>query len=143
MHGVAQALCTALNLDRHVSFHGFQPTDRLPALYQRAHLLVLPSRHEAAGIVVLEAGASGLPSIGTESGYIADWSPRAAFGVPAGDEEALADGIVALLNDPARRESIGHEAERRARLRDADWSAHAMERLFLATIDRQPFDDTA
>jgi glycosyltransferase involved in cell wall biosynthesis len=132
--GAVQNLCDGLRLRQHVTFHGFQPTERLPAFYQRAHLLVVTSRHEAAGVVVLEAAASGLPTIGSAVGYVADWSPSAAYGVPAGDETALADGILTLLGDPARRERLAHEAARRARAQDADWSANAIERLYNAGL---------
>jgi glycosyltransferase involved in cell wall biosynthesis len=132
--GAVQNLCAGLQLLPHVTFHGFQPTDRLPAFYQGAHLLVLTSRHEAAGVVVLEAAASGLPTIGSAVGYVADWSPSAAYGVPAGDERALADGILTLLGDPAQRERLAREAERRARAQDAEWSAGAMERLYNAGL---------
>jgi glycosyltransferase involved in cell wall biosynthesis len=132
--GAVQNLCAGLQLQQHVTFHGFQPTERLPAFYQRAHLLVVTSRHEAAGVVVLEAAASSLPTIGSAVGYVADWSPYAAYAVPAGDETALADGILTLLGDPARRERMAHEAARRARAQDADWSANAMERLYNAGL---------
>ena len=136
MGGVVQAQSVALGLERHVSFHGFQPTDRLPAFYQHAHLLVVPSRHEAAGVVVLEAAVSGLAAIGTAAGYIADWSPDGAYGVPAGDVAALADGIGVLLGDPARRARMAAEAERRARAQDADWTANAMEQLYRFVLQR-------
>jgi glycosyltransferase involved in cell wall biosynthesis len=129
--GRVQAECTALGLDRHVSFHGFQPTDRLAPFYQRAHLLVLSSHHEAAGVVVLEAAASRLATIGSAVGYIADWAPEAAFAVPVGDDVALAEGILSLLGDTPRRERLAREAQRRARACDADWTAKAMERLYL------------
>jgi glycosyltransferase involved in cell wall biosynthesis len=131
LKGVVQAHCAALGLAPHVSFHGFQPTDRLAPFYQNAHLLVMSSRHEAAGVVVLEAAASGLATIGTAAGYIADWSPYGALGVPAGDEAALADGILMLLADPIRREHMAREAERRAHAHDADWTSQAIEQLYL------------
>jgi glycosyltransferase involved in cell wall biosynthesis len=127
--GAVQARCAALGLERHVSFHGFQPTDRLPPFYQGAHLLVMSSRHEAAGVVVLEAAASGLPAIGTAAGYIADWSPDGAHGVPAGDDVALADGILALLADPVRRERMAREASRRVCEYDAERTAASLEEL--------------
>ena len=133
LKGAVQAQCTALGLDRHVSFHGFQPSDRLPPFYQHAHLLVMPSRHEAAGVVVLEAAACGLPAIGSAAGYISDWSPDAAVAVPAGDDAALAEGILTLLEDPIRLERLAHEAQRRARACDADWTAKAIERLYRVT----------
>jgi glycosyltransferase involved in cell wall biosynthesis len=129
--GTLQDECVRLGLERRVTFHGFQPTDRLPAFYQTAHLLVMSSRHEAAGVVVLEAAASGVATIGPAVGYIADWAPDAAVAVPPGrDGEALADAIVALLNDEERRDRIAREATRRAIACDADWTASAMERLY-------------
>jgi glycosyltransferase involved in cell wall biosynthesis len=128
--GVLQAQCATLGLNGHVTFQGFQPTDRLPAFYRRAHLLVLPSRHEAAGVVVLEAAASGLPTIGTATGYIADWSPGGACGVPAGDAAALADGILMLLGDSDRRERLACEAAKRVRTHDADETTYALEQLY-------------
>jgi glycosyltransferase involved in cell wall biosynthesis len=70
-------------------------------------------------------------------GYIADWSPSAAYGVPAGDERALADGIVTLLGNPALRERLAREAGRLARAQDAEWSAKAIEGLYNAGLQRR------
>jgi glycosyltransferase involved in cell wall biosynthesis len=132
--GALATLCTALKLDAHVSFHGFQPTVRLGEFYRRAHLLVLPSRHEAAGVVVLEAAACGVPTVGTAAGYIADWSPGAACGVPAGDEAALADAIVNLLSRPGSREQLAREAAARVRSYDADATTAALEQVYGALV---------
>src|SRR6185369_11435387 len=38
-NGAVQRRCTALELDGHVSFHGFEPTDCVAERYRRAHLL--------------------------------------------------------------------------------------------------------
>lgn len=128
--GAVQALCADLGLAAAVTFHGFQPTDRLRAFYERAHLLVLSSRHEAAGVVVLEAGACGVPAVGTAVGYIADGSPARAVAVPVGDADALADAILGLLADAARRERLGRAAQAWALAHDADWTAQQMERIY-------------
>src|SRR5205814_2229462 len=90
MGGHAQALAHALELDSRVTFHGLQPTDRLAALYARAHLHVVSSRHEAAGVVILEAAAAGLATVGTAVGYVADWDPERAVAVPVQNPAALA-----------------------------------------------------
>src|SRR6185436_18738171 len=74
LDGSVQQLAKALGVDAHVTFHGFQPTDALAPFYARAHLHLVSSRHEAAGIVVLEAAAAGVPTIGTRVGFLADWS---------------------------------------------------------------------
>ena len=134
LNGVVQAECSALGLAAHVSFHGFQPSDCLTAFYQRAHLHVLPSRHEAAAVVVLEAAATGLATIGSAVGYIADWAPDAAVAVAPGDAVALADGILALLGDPLRLHGIASEAYGCAQVCDVRSTTAAIERLYEQTI---------
>ena len=87
-------------------------------------------------MVVLEAAASGLPTIGTAAGYIADWAPDAALAVPAGDDEALAQGILTLLGDPHRLEGIAREARRRVSEYDVVTTARTFEQLYERTIGR-------
>jgi len=130
MNGTIQALARALHLVPHVSFHGFQPTDRLASFYARAHLHVVSSRHEAAAVAVLEAACAGVPTVGTRVGYIADWEPDRAAAVPAGEPGALADAIVALLQDPARRARLAASARSWTLDHDADWTARRFEELY-------------
>jgi glycosyltransferase involved in cell wall biosynthesis len=135
--GAVQSECRALGLDEHVTFHGFLPTDALRPFYERAHLFVLPSRHDAAPVVVLEAAACGVPTVGTEVGYVADWSPERAWGVPVGDDRALADGLLSLLRDAARRERLGCAARDWVQRYDADWTAAEFERIYAGLCRRQ------
>jgi glycosyltransferase involved in cell wall biosynthesis len=130
--GVAQQFASSLGLDRHVTFHGFLPTDALVPLFQKAHLHVVSSRHEAAGVVTLEAAASGVPTVGTAVGYVADWAAEGdrAVGVPVGDAGALGAAIVALLGDPDRRARIADAARAWTLEHDADWTAKQFDRLY-------------
>jgi glycosyltransferase involved in cell wall biosynthesis len=130
LDGSVQRLAAALGVASHVTFHGFLPTDRLVPLYQRAHLHVLSSRHEAAGVVALEAAACGVATVGTAVGYIADWSPDRAVAVPPGDSGALASGIVDLLQQHERRARLAAAAYDWAARFDADWTADAFESLY-------------
>jgi len=61
--GAASELATRLGISNRVCLLGFQPSDLLIPIYQRSHLFVLSSRHEAAGAVVLEAAACGVPVV--------------------------------------------------------------------------------
>ncbi len=135
--GVLQAACAARGLSRQVTFHGFRPTSELAPLYRRAHLHVQSSRHEAAGVVVLEAAACGVPTVGTATGYVADWAPQAAAAVEPGNPEALAGAIGALLDDPWRRAALGQEGARRAEGMSADRTAIAMEALYAGVLGRR------
>jgi glycosyltransferase involved in cell wall biosynthesis len=130
MHGNAQAMARALDLGSRVTFHGFQPTDRLAAFYARAHLHVVSSRHEAAGVVTLEAAASGLATVGTAVGYVADWRGDRALAVPTRDPVALGTGVADLLRDRPRREQLAASARRWTLAHDADWTAGQFDRIY-------------
>jgi glycosyltransferase involved in cell wall biosynthesis len=136
--GAVQARCAALGLAPFVTFQGFLPSDALALLYQRAHLHVLTSRHESQAVVVGEAAAAGLPTVGTAVGLVAELAPERAWAAPVGDDAALAAGILALLRDPARRERMGRAARDWARRYDADWTAMEFERIYtdLAQLKR-------
>src|SRR6185436_6101866 len=93
LDGTVQQMARALGVDAYVTFHGFQPTEALASFYERAHLNLVSSRHEAAGIVILEAAAAGVPTVGTDVGFVADWSRETverAVAVPVGDDAAMA-----------------------------------------------------
>ncbi len=138
LHGAIQNMAAALDIAAHVTFHGFLPTDRILPLYHRAHLSVLSSRHEAAGVVTLEAAACGVPSVGTAVGYIHDWTPDRAVAVPPGDSDALAEHVLGLLAQPGRRTALAEAAYRWALHHDADWTAAAFEALYRTVVRRPP-----
>ena len=130
MHGRTRACATALNLDSHVTFHGVHPSDRLADFYALAHLHIVSSRHEAAAVSVLEAAATGLPTVGTRVGYVADWAGDRAIAVPVGDAARLADEIAALLQDPSRRARLAAAARQWTMAHDADWTAARFDELY-------------
>jgi glycosyltransferase involved in cell wall biosynthesis len=76
--------------------------------------LVLPSRSEGMGRVVIEAFCRGRPVVGTRVGGIPDLVQDGVNGllVEAGDTDALADALVRLLTDGelVRRLAAGAEA---------------------------------
>ena len=131
MQGAVRQLAEHLGVARHVTFHGFQPSDWLDAFYARAHLLVLSSRHEAAGVVVLEAAAAGVPTVGTAVGYVADGARgNRAVAVPVNAPGALAEAVVDLLRDPLRRARVAAAARGWTLAHDADWTADQFDDLY-------------
>jgi glycosyltransferase involved in cell wall biosynthesis len=97
-----EAQAAALGLEQRVRFLG-----RLPAgaavreQMDRADLLVLPSRAEALGQVIVEAMARGLPCIGSTAGGIPEMLPPEDL-VPPDDIAALARKIREVVSDPHR-----------------------------------------
>jgi glycosyltransferase involved in cell wall biosynthesis len=79
-----------------------------------ATLLVLPSRSEGMGRVVIEAFCRARPVVGTRVGGIADLVEHGRNGmlVEPGSAEALARALKGLLGDRERAAALGAEARR-------------------------------
>jgi glycosyltransferase involved in cell wall biosynthesis len=117
-------------LGQRVTFHGFLPQPRVREVLGTADLYVQSSLHEAAGVSVLEAAASGVPAVGTLAGYVADWSPLKAMAIGDATRESLADAILTLHADPERRRSMAAEARTFAVAHDAAWSASQFDEMY-------------
>ena len=80
--------------------------------------LVLPSRSEGMGRVVIEAFCRGRPAIGSRVGGIPDLLEDHVNGllVEPDDRSGLEQALVALLSDPALAERLGQDARRSAAL---------------------------
>jgi len=72
-------------------------------------VLILPSRWEGFPYVIIEAMVAGLPVIATDVGGIREAVVDGKTGilVPPADPEELANAIVELATDPARRSRMG------------------------------------
>jgi glycosyltransferase involved in cell wall biosynthesis len=123
LSGHVHRMVRELNLDQQVRFHGFLTQSQLRPLVERSHILVMSSLHEADPVVALEAAALGVPTVGTRRGHISDWEPDAALAVEPGDDRGLADAVANLVADEPRRLATAANAQARALLEDADWSA--------------------
>ena len=113
-----------------ITFHGFLSQDQLPARFAAADLYAQSSLHEAAGVSVLEAAAAGVPIVGTRVGYLADWAGVRATAIDEPDPQLMADAILALHADPARRQALAAAASQWTRANDADTIAARFERLY-------------
>jgi glycosyltransferase involved in cell wall biosynthesis len=96
---------------------------------QAADLLVHPSRHEAAPRVVIEAMASGLPVVATETGGTTEILEGCGRLVPVGDSMSLACGIADLASDPEARRELSEAA--RLRFRERFLPENHLERIHL------------
>lgn len=80
--------------------------------YRAMDLLVLPSWREGFPNVVLEAGATGIPAITTESTGSRDSVVPEVTGllIPPGNPEMIEKAVLTLLRDPVRRRKMGEAA---------------------------------
>ena len=95
---------------------GFLSQEELTDELLRAKALVAPSLGgESFGMVLTRAFACATPVVASDiDGYREVMTEETAVSFPAGDERALADAVVGLLEDEPRRAALG-EAARRAR----------------------------
>jgi phosphatidyl-myo-inositol alpha-mannosyltransferase len=107
--------------DEGIDVLGFLSQDELTAELLAAKALVAPSLGgESFGMVLTRAFACATPVIASDiPGYRDVMTPEAAVGFPAGDARALADALVALLEDEPRRSAFGAAARNVAQERYA------------------------
>jgi glycosyltransferase involved in cell wall biosynthesis len=104
-----QQLANELGIRQRVRFLGSVSHLDLPMHYRRTALHILPSRHEANPMALLEAAACGLPTVGSAVGILPD-DARLGLAVPAGDAAALATAIRQMLRDPSARQRAAQAA---------------------------------
>jgi glycosyltransferase involved in cell wall biosynthesis len=101
-------------------------SDAWQAMWRDADLFVMPSLHEAFGLVYEEAAAAGLPAIGAAINAVPEIIVDGTTGmlVPPGDVRALTEALRVLVGSAARRHGLGSAARARIGAR-ASLSAYA------------------
>ena len=129
--GKYKDLAKQLGISDRVKFLGYVPRQDIPALYRKAHVFVLPSFNEGMSVSTLEAMASGLPVIvtntgGTEelvhhgvNGYVFEW----------GDLEAFLTHLKNMAKDRQSARRMGMASRKRAE--QFSWSRAANSYLVL------------
>ncbi|MER1939845.1 glycosyltransferase family 4 protein [Castellaniella sp. FW104-16D08] len=99
----------------------------VPALLPDFDIFALATHIEAAGAVFIEAGAAGLPVVGTRVGGVPEMMREGETGllVPLFDIPALSAAIERLILDPALRRQMG-EAGRKFCLGDGRFTRAAL-----------------
>lgn len=121
-------LARELHLEGQVEFVGAKPPQEVAALMRKSALLVLPSRAESFGAVLVEALACGTPVVATRCG---------------GPEEIVTDGVGILVppqNEDALADGIEHVLQHRGRYDPACLRAYALQHFSWERVANETVD---
>ena len=134
---VYQSLMHEKEVEHSITFRG--PTSEIKKEMLSSSFLVLPSRSEGFGMVLIEAMACGLPCVS----FDCPCGPRDiiqngknGFLIPPGDTDALADGIEKLIQDENSLRAMGDCAIHSIEKYKVENIASIWNSLFHQLIDR-------
>jgi glycosyltransferase involved in cell wall biosynthesis len=99
-------------LTARVHFAGYVSGADKATLYRESLFLAIPSRHEAMSIVVLEAGAVGVPVLLTDQCGFDQVAASEGGEVVSPDEHGLAQGMRRLLSNRSELDRMGQNLRR-------------------------------
>lgn len=115
--GPTERLVRRLGMQDRVRFVNGLSTPDLVELVATAQVACVPSRYEGFSLPTVEAMSCGTPLVVTRAGAIPEVVGEpgvCADVVEPGRPEALADALLALLDDPERGEAMGRAGRERA-----------------------------
>ena len=109
-----------------VTYAGLLPPDDILGLYAQCDIFALPSRHEGRPNSLLEAMASGLPSVATNlPGVIEILNNETGIIVDKENPQAFSEAILELAQNQERRRMMGQKAKSRIKELSLDWETCA------------------
>lgn len=107
-----EALAKERGIESCVRWLGVASRARLAALLKGAEVVVVPSRKEPFGVILLEAMAAGRSTVASRVGGIPEFAQdgETTLLVPPEDPDALAAALVRLAADRELRERLGRNA---------------------------------
>lgn len=110
-------------------------------IYRASDVYLHAAKNEAFGIVIAEALACGLPVIATSVDGIPEVLEHSGAGIltPSGNPGAMAEALVSLASDPARRKDMGRSGIDHARKRlDVRTMVDRYESWYREILDENP-----
>ena len=113
LRGMVEGLAREMNVTDKILFLGSRQD--VPQVLQAFDVFLMTSRNEGTPNAALEAMATGLPCVLTDTGDCRDLIDEGVSGMiaPVGDVNALAGHVLRLADDTALRQRMGQVAQQR------------------------------
>lgn len=126
----------ALGLSSRVLCPGQIADEDLPSMYQGALAFVHPSRYEGFGLQLVEAMASGVPVLASETTSLPEVLGGSGLLVDPEDPDSIAERMARIVGDPALRLALAEKSRQRASFFSWHKAAEQTLRLYLELLGR-------
>jgi len=96
-------LATQHGVNKYISFLGYVRHDRLAQIYRTSHIFILPSLNEGMSNSILEAMASGLPIIATNTGGAHELMCNNGILIKKRSSKAISNAVLTLIEKKEMR----------------------------------------
>lgn len=127
-----------LEIEGNVKFEGAVGYKQIRSYYQLCDILVLPSKHEGWGRVVIEALACAKPVIVSDACGVAEFvlNEECGFVFPVDRPDILVEKITYSLEHPELREKMGERGQRYVKENlDIEKNAHKYREMYEKTVE--------
>jgi len=132
----AEQLCKDLGIEDKVVFFG--NSHEIDRILCYSDLFILPSETESFGLAALEAMASGVPVISSDSGGIPEVNIHGVSGYlsPVGDVEDMSKNAILILNEESTLAKFKEQAKTEANKFDIHKIVPQYEAIYEATLTK-------
>ncbi len=131
-----ESLANELGVSHQVTFTGRVSDEDLVELHKVGTVYCMPSPAELQSIATLEAMASGQPIVAVDAGALRELCQheRNGYLTEQDDDEAIAQGILHILENPAVRQAMAEESLTIARTHDLQTTLKRFETIYTDLI---------
>lgn len=126
-----------LGISHDVTLTGRVSDEDLEALHKVGTVFCMPSPAELQSIATLEAMASGQPVVAVDAGALRELCQheRNGYLTEQDDDEAIAKGLIAIVEDPALREEMSKESLAIANTHDLQTTLARFEEIYSGLVN--------
>jgi len=132
-----EAMAHELGLARDVTLTGRVSDEDLVALHTAGTVFCMPSPAELQSIATLEAMASGQPVVAVDAGALGELCQheRNGYLIAQDDDETMAEGLLAIIQDPALRQEMSEQSLAIAKTHDLTSTLEQFEAIYASLVN--------